>query len=88
MFEFPFIEGAATDKKEKFDWWLYHVTINFICWGILVDFGIIIARYFKTYSWYLNAHGALMMLIVVASLFATIVEINATKLTYKYEKFK
>jgi hypothetical protein len=72
MFTFDFKEGENSIATTKFSWWKTHLLINIITWGILVDFPIIIARYFKTHKWYITVHGTCLTLIIVASLFAEI----------------
>lgn len=72
VFTFDFVEGSNSVVDEPYDWWYIHLYTNIILWGIIVDIPIVIARYFKTYSWYINVHGFLLTLIIFASLFAEI----------------
>lgn len=50
--------------------WTAHFWINMICWGFLIDIGIIIARYGKIVDHRIEVHSILMSVIVLPSLIA------------------
>lgn len=49
-----------------------HKWINIICWGILVDVGILLARYGKGLEQWLNLHAVTMALVALPSLIINI----------------
>ena len=48
----------------------YHIYINLIVWGVLIDIPIVIVRYFKLNPHYIKVHGIFMTGIIFASFFA------------------
>ena len=63
-------EGGSGTIEGKRDWWDYHMWINVVCWGFLIDFPIVVARYFKTKSWYIAVHWISLTLLMGGSKFA------------------
>jgi hypothetical protein len=88
IFQFNFVEGENAIGEKKFSWWKIHLWINIIVWGMAVDVPIIIARYFKTNSWYINAHGFLMTLVIMVSLLAEIAMGYTNKPSFEYTNFQ
>lgn len=72
-FYWKFINGfngelEANDDLEGTNWALIHGIVMSAGWGVLVDFGIMAARYFKTKRLYTIYHAIMMSLISFTSL--------------------
>lgn len=44
-----------------------HKWINLICWGFLVDIGILLVRYGKAMNYWMGLHAIFMVILVVPS---------------------
>jgi vancomycin permeability regulator SanA len=71
----------------KKDWMNPHKWVNLFCWGILVEIPMILARYFKTYKWYIWVHGMLLTAIVFTSLVAEGLMIYSYDENYIWDNF-
>jgi hypothetical protein len=65
-----------------------HLGLNLVAWGILADIPIIIARYCKTYKWYVVAHEMLFNIVSLLSTIAQIAIIIQKRFDYRFDNFK
>ena len=75
------------EQEQRFDWWIEHTYINVICWGILIDIPIVVARYNKINRFYLIFHGIFMTIIICASLLAEFAMSYTSWSNYSIDEF-
>lgn len=90
-FYWPILDGFDGELTEEIvadnTWPLIHGIVMSVCWGVLVDFGVSTARYFKLRGHYVVSHAVFFAVVALATIPMAVLMVvrNRRDLLYNFE---